>query len=160
MHNRNWWTIINRWGPVIALMALLFYASDQPHYAPPPDATDVYMSGSMPILIDYSLNTLVKKSAHVITYGLLAGLIMRALVAHKIQPREAGILALVLALSYAITDEIHQAFVFGRHSSVIDIGFDYIGASAITLIGRWYYTASARESAHESGPAQETCLTG
>ena len=155
MFSLNWWTIINRWGPVITLMALLFYASAQPHYDAPPGTTDIYMSGSMPILVDYSLNTLIKKSAHVITYGLLAGLIMRALVAHRIPLREASILALVLALSYAITDEIHQAYVYGRHSSVLDIGFDYIGAATVTLAGRWFY----RPASNKAPPATETCPT-
>lgn len=138
----NWKILLTRWGPVVGLMALIFYASAQPHYGAPPHTPTVYMSGSMPILVDYSLNTVIKKSAHVIVYGVLAGLLLRALVAHGVPPREATSLAIVLALGYAITDELHQSTVFGRHSSALDIGFDYIGAAAASLGIRRYLIAS------------------
>ena len=36
--------------------------------------------------------------------------------------------ALTLAVLYAITDELHQGFVAGRHPSPVDVGIDATGA--------------------------------
>ncbi len=133
--------LVNTWGPVLGLMALIFFASAQPKHDVPPGTTTVYMSGSLPVFVDYSLNTFIKKGAHVITYAALTGFILRALVSYGVSVREAGLLALIIAMSYALTDELHQAYVAGRHSSVLDIGFDYVGASAASLWGRrWFRT--------------------
>jgi VanZ family protein len=128
-----WRRLVMTWVPVVGLMALIFFASAQPKNDVPPGTTTVYMSGSLPVFVDYSLNTLIKKGAHVITYAVLAGLIIRALTSNGVSMREASLLALAIAMSYALTDELHQAYVAGRHSSVLDIGFDYVGASAASL---------------------------
>lgn len=137
----SWLRLALYWGPVVGLMALIFFASAQPRYDAPPETNTVYMSGALPVFVDYSFNTLIKKSAHVITYAALAALIMRALIGYEVSVREAGMLALVIAMSYALTDELHQAYVIGRHSSVLDIGFDYVGASAASLWGRRLFRA-------------------
>ena len=128
--------MLRTWGPVIVLMALIFVASAQPKTPPPPGAESVYFSGAMPIF-EGLWDALVKKSAHVIIYGALTLLIMRALRRSGTGLREAANTAILLALIYALTDELHQAFVTGRNSSVLDIGFDYIGAAGAALIGRW-----------------------
>jgi len=35
--------------------------------------------------------------------------------------------ALAVAVLYAITDELHQGFVAGRHPAVVDVGIDATG---------------------------------
>jgi len=35
--------------------------------------------------------------------------------------------SILILISYAILDEIHQFFVFGRFCSVLDVGFDLLG---------------------------------
>jgi hypothetical protein len=132
----QWCNVLRTWGPVILLMALIFVTSAQPKTPPPPGAESVYFSGAMPIF-EGLWEVLVKKSAHVIVYGLLTLLFMRALRRSGIGLREAANTAILLALVYALTDELHQAFVTGRNSSVLDIGFDYIGSTAAALIARW-----------------------
>lgn len=75
----------------------------------------------------------VKKSGHAIGYGLLALAYWRAL---KWGENKWG-LALFLALLYAVSDEVHQAFVPGRHASVIDaLLVDGGGASLALLLAR------------------------
>lgn len=123
------------WGPVLLIMVLIFIASAQPKIAPPDDANMLYFSGPMPIFLERSWDALVKKSAHVIGYALLTAALLRALRRNGHSPREAAYTALLLALSYALTDELHQSFVSGRHASVLDIGFDYIGAATVSLLG-------------------------
>jgi VanZ family protein len=123
------------WVPVVIVMALIFIASAQPKHAPAPDQGRVYFSGMIPIFAG-GWDALIKKSAHMIAYGALAVLILRALLAHGLSSREATAVAVLLTVAYALTDELHQAFVMGRSSSVLDIGFDYVGAAASCLLAR------------------------
>jgi VanZ family protein len=128
--------ILNAWGPVLALMALIFVFSAQPKPAPPAHAKGVYFSGMVPVFTAQSPEVLVKKGAHVAGYGLLGVLIMRGLLAQGLSAREAAYLAILLAIGYALTDELHQAFVPGRHATVLDIGMDYVGATSACLLAR------------------------
>jgi VanZ family protein len=65
----------------------------------------------------------LRKGAHVTEYAILGLLLVRAI------GREVP--TFLLGVGYAITDEIHQHFVSGRHSSPIDVAID----SAGVLIG-------------------------
>ncbi len=133
------------WGPVLGAMLVMFLASAQPKYGQPAttESVTVYFSGAMPIFPGL-WELLIKKSAHVIAYGMLALLSMRALIAWQRPLREAGYLAIVCAVSYALLDEVHQAFVPGRHMSGLDVGLDFIGAALFALAVRRYYTGRPR----------------
>jgi VanZ family protein len=131
------------WAPVLIVMALIFVASAQPKHAPPPDQGRVYFSGMIPIFAG-GWDILIKKSAHMVAYGALAVLILRALLAHGLSPREATVVAILFTVTFALTDELHQTFVMGRDSSVLDIGFDYVGATAFCLIARHVIRPPAR----------------
>ena len=71
-------------------------------------------------------DTVLRKLAHATEYAILAALLLRAL------GRELP--ALVLAVAYAATDELHQHFVRGRHSSPIDVAIDAAGAAIGLLL--------------------------
>jgi len=52
--------------------------------------------------------------------------------------RVEGLVALALALIYAISDELHQDFTPGRSYELADIGYDLVGAiAALGLIWMW-----------------------
>jgi len=122
------------WGPVIGLMLAIFVASAQPKNPPPAGAAPVYFSGMMPVFSG-AVETLIKKGAHVAGYALLALAFMRAFRWQGLSTRQAARLALACAMAYALTDELHQAFVPGRHASALDIALDAAGAVAAVLIG-------------------------
>jgi VanZ family protein len=63
---------------------------------------------------------LLRKLAHAAEYALLGALILRA--------TRHPVLAVGLASAYAITDEVHQTFVSGRHGSPVDWLIDTAGA--------------------------------
>jgi VanZ family protein len=134
------------WAPALMLMLLIFVFSAQSKPAPPAGAGRVYFSGVMPIFTEYNWEALTKKGAHVAGYGLLAALIMRGFLAQGQAPRDAAYFAILLAVSYALTDELHQAFVPGRHASVLDIGFDYVGAVSACLLARRLITKRIADS--------------
>ena len=76
-------------------------------------------------------DTIIKKGAHVIGYTLLT---LSYWYAFRMQENK-GWLAWLLAVLYALTDEFHQSFVPGRHSSIWDVLiFDNFGA----MISLWF----------------------
>lgn len=82
------------------------------------------------------LNTTVRKSAHLAEYAILACLLYRAV--HK-QERlswklSQASLAVLLASLYALTDELHQAFVPGRSAAATDWAIDAAGAGLGMLV--------------------------
>ena len=77
------------------------------------------------------LDTLLRKIAHIMEYGILAFLVYGSF--GEQQPfrwrlRQAiwciGIVGL-----YSLTDELHQRYVPGRHASLVDCGIDIAGAA-------------------------------
>lgn len=87
----------------------------------------------------------VRKTAHVVEYAILAVLLWRAL--RKPQKGQwgpwshrVGLMAFALATLYAITDEFHQSFVPSRQGQFTDVLLDSFGAAlglfALWLLGR------------------------
>jgi VanZ family protein len=71
-------------------------------------------------------DTVLRKAAHMAEYAVLAALLWRAL--------RSELVGLAAALAYAATDELHQAFVRGRHGSPVDVAIDGIGAAIGLLV--------------------------
>jgi VanZ family protein len=89
------------WLPAIVFMIIIFGFSSIP-------------SQEMPNLGQWDL--VVKKGAHVLGYGLLALANWYGLRFNK----RRWWLVLLLTILYAISDEVHQSFVPGRHPSWVD----------------------------------------
>lgn len=82
---------------------------------------------------------LIRKTAHLTEYAILAMLIFRALritapqrftrrPGRRWAPALALAIALALSAAYAATDEFHQSFIPGRESCVRDVLIDSSGA--------------------------------
>lgn len=148
------------WGPVVAAMLVMFAASAQPKFGPPPDADPlrIYFSGVLPVFPGI-WEFAIKKSAHMVAYGILAVLCMRAFLAwmpHSngwLTLRRSSLLAIGLTLGYALLDELHQSFVPGRHASALDIGLDLGGAVIFTLVAtRYFARQSSRDTSAPDNP--------
>ena len=106
---------IQNWIPAFLMMGLIFLFSAQPFDKLPN--------------FDWA-DAIVKKAGHMVGYGLLAFTYWYGLGMDK----QKRWVAWVFVILYAMTDEYHQAFVRGRHSSIWDVLiFDNIGA----LISLW-----------------------
>jgi VanZ family protein len=106
---------ISRFGPPLALMALIFFFSAQPDLSTGLGVWD----------------TILRKAAHMAEYGLLWFLWHRALERPTPWPAAA------ITLAYAVSDECHQSFVNGRHGTPVDVLIDAAGvAIAIALYAR------------------------
>jgi len=76
------------------------------------------------------------KVAHFTEYALLTALWWRAL-RTSVSARSAVVAAVVIAVAYAATDELHQTTVESRHGTPVDVLIDSAGAlTAAGLIVR------------------------
>jgi VanZ family protein len=84
-----------------------------------------------------ALHALVRKTAHMTEYAVLAALWFIALTRERrwSLPRAAW-LALLVAIGWACLDELHQATEPSRTASVGDVGFDTAGALVATSVAR------------------------
>jgi hypothetical protein len=96
---------LSRYVPPLALMCVIFALSAQPDLNSGLGAWD----------------TALRKTAHMVEFGLLWWLWQRALA----MPAAAA----MIALGYAASDEWHQSFVEGRVGSVLDWGIDALGVA-------------------------------
>jgi VanZ family protein len=111
MQKNNWIYFICKWGPALLVMVLIFLFSSIP-------------SRNLPDLGRW--DTLARKSGHIAGYFLLTLAFLRGLDRPTWQ---ISLIALGLIMLYAASDEFHQAFVLGRHSTPLDILIDLTGAS-------------------------------
>lgn len=79
------------------------------------------------------LEFIVRKTAHFSEYGLLGVLAGGLLLAYGHPPRRQWI-ALAGCAAYAVSDELHQAFVPGRSPGLRDVCIDSAGACAGILL--------------------------
>jgi VanZ family protein len=108
------------WLPAIAWAGLIFALSAQPNLRFVPDA---------------GLDFVIRKAGHMAVFGILALLLWRA-VAGTTAWRRPWAWTLALTVLYAVTDELHQGFVAGRHASAVDVGIDAAGALiAVVAVG-------------------------
>lgn len=106
-------TQLFRFGPVFLWAGLIFIISSIP---------------SLPQVGFLWWDFALKKSAHMFEYAVLFYLLIRA----KLPVSTAFLIAIL----YAISDEIHQRFVPGRTSKLTDVGFDTMGMLTAYALNR------------------------
>jgi VanZ family protein len=106
-------TRLHAWAPVVLWAAVIFTFSSIPHLG-----TDL---GTWDLVL--------RKLAHFAEFGVLGALLFRAL------GREPA--AIALGSAYAVTDELHHAFVPGRVGSPLDWAVDTAGVvTGVLLLSR------------------------
>lgn len=121
--------IVPRWLPALLMMAIIFWFSSQPSDA-------FFYFGRLDVAI--------KKTGHAIGYAILAASYWYGLEFR----RDRRWIAWMLAVLYAVTDEIHQSFVPGRHPSVWDVViYDNLGALICIWLGG-KFTKQKKASLH------------
>ena len=104
----------SRFAPPILLMGAIFFLSAQPDLNSGLGTWD----------------TILRKLAHMAEFGLLWLLWWRAL------GYRGKALPALIAIAYAVTDELHQTTVDGRHGSPIDVLIDATGVALAVLVAR------------------------
>lgn len=122
---------------VACWMMLIFFLSHQPA-----SVSSGLSSGITEFLLRFTIDifpgseshveefhTLVRKNAHFIAYLILGVLLVNALGRWKDLRKEKLMIAFVIAVFYAATDEFHQLFIDGRSGELRDVGIDSAGAA-------------------------------
>lgn len=118
----GWWrSRSGRWLPLLLWMAAIYVLSDQPK-------ADIPSFGVW--------DWLVKKGSHFLAYGVLAGLAWRVFGERK----RPYLLAFLLTVLYAASDEYHQTFIPGRNGALVDVLIDSLGGLTALFILRknWF----------------------
>lgn len=118
-------------------MALIFYLSHQPA-----EESSELSSGLLDLvlipfkkfipsfLIDYSyLHFLIRKMAHFFAYFMLGIFALNALYITRMKMLSSILMAFLLCVIYAISDEVHQLYIPGRSGEIRDVFIDSVGAS-------------------------------
>ena len=100
-----------RWLPVVLWAAVIFAFSAVPSLQSGLGTADFVL----------------RKIAHATEYAILGALLARAL------PELA---AFCVGVAYAVSDEVHQHFVPGRHAALLDVAIDATGVLLGILLAR------------------------
>ncbi|HBP39137.1 MAG TPA: VanZ family protein [Clostridiales bacterium] len=145
------------WLPVLVWMALIFFLSGQ----------NGNESGRLSRWVTVGLirllrlaetneriaiwQSVIRTCAHGASFYILAILVSWALTRSKVQDIRNMILALLISIIYAATDEMHQALVPGRASQWIDLLVDGAGILLAILtyqaISLWRYHRAGKKLA-------------
>ena len=107
------------WALVLGWMGIIFWLSNQP---------------DLPRLEGSLRDAMLKRVAHLVEYAFLGGLLWRALnLTFRLGAPGLYIWAFSLSFLYAVSDEVHQAFVPGRTASFLDLGLDALGILAVLI---------------------------
>ncbi len=136
------------WILVILWMALIFFFSHQPATESSELSsgitrriTDIIEGTAPNININQeSLSHIIRKCAHFGIYLVLGFLVTYALNHNNISRQKIILLAFLICLLYAISDEIHQLYIPGRSGQVSDVLLDsaggLVGIVLMSVIGR------------------------
>jgi VanZ family protein len=124
---------IRRWGPAVFIMLLIFIASAIP-------------GSELPTFGGW--DTIVKKGGHMFGYALLAAAYFHALNNRKRITPLQFILAVCMAILYAVTDEFHQSYTSGRTASLWDVCIDSVGGFIGPAV--WYLIRTRLSNPYEA----------
>jgi VanZ family protein len=117
-----------RWALVVAWMGVIFYLSSR-STLPRPKSVSADLEAV---------------AGHFTAYAVLALLVSYALSDSGISAIRRLIYAVVFAVMYGVSDEIHQSLVPGRDPAMLDICIDALGA--ITALAGWQFVRRRRNT--------------
>jgi VanZ family protein len=122
--------------PPLLLMGVIFYLSAQPG------------GEEYPVW-----QVVVRKLGHAGGYALLALAWWRAFrgLLPPTRPTLAVAAAVAVSIAYAVSDELHQASVTGRHGSPLDVLIDAVGITAVAAVALRVSRAGAQADAAPTG---------
>jgi len=118
-----------RWIPALAMMGAIFFFSSLP-------------ASRIPFFGEWDL--VVKKGGHVTGYAMLGVSYFYAL-PPRLSTSYRALTALLMAVTFAVSDEFHQFFVEGRTSSLRDVLIDALG-STLALLGAVLYSSNSNSN--------------
>ena len=134
-----------RWMPAIGWMLLIFIGSTDVFSAERTSRFLVpyllWLDPHLSIAAVLTINIVLRKLAHVLSYTVLAALLWRALLgqaAFLLRIWAVALVALLAAATHAVLDELYQSFVPSRTASATDVAID-LGGALIGLAICWLF---------------------
>lgn len=119
------------WFPLIAWMVVIFFFSTDTFSAAHTlgliQSILKYVFPSMSISQLEFWHGVIRKAGHVTEYAILGFLAWRTISVYSWAGANPKLYAAAFVLVFAFSDELHQMFVASRTSSLMDVGFDFIG---------------------------------
>ena len=104
-------SIVILWLPVFIWCAIIYYLSSVPN-----------LKSDLPNQWDF----IMRKIAHITEYAVLTFLFFRASF-KNLSCKKAVSYSALFSITFALTDEYHQLFVFGREGNLGDVFIDSLG---------------------------------
>ena len=123
-----------RWLPPILWMGLLFFSSSRRNLPSPVEP-------------DTLAGILFWKTAHVVEYAILGGLLLRAFNSGSSPAKREGVWSWAISSLFGLSDEYHQTLIPGREGQLVDVAIDSFGALLGLLLTWWLYRIRARKEA-------------
>ncbi len=130
------------WALIILWMAVIFAFSHQPATESSQLSSDIthkiadVISIIVPDINDNqeSLHSFIRKSAHFSVYFILGILVANGLSDNNMSKLKIILLAFLVCILYAVSDEIHQLYIPGRSGQVSDVLLDSAGGLVGVLL--------------------------
>lgn len=123
-----------RWLPPILWMGLMFFSSSR-SFLPSPVEPDTVA------------DILFWKTAHIVEYAVLGGLLLRAFNSGSNPAKKEGIWSWAISSLFGLFDEYHQTLIPGREGKLVDVAIDSFGALlGLLLIWRLYRIRARKEA--------------
>lgn len=123
-------TMVFRWLCVVLWMTMIWYFSDQPE-----------LRSEFPTVID----TILRKIAHMLEFFVLAYFLHNALRGHGVRRPAFFLITFFGSWCYAVIDEYHQTFVYGRSGSAVDVIVDFMGILLFVTMQKSYNQKHTKE---------------
>lgn len=142
------------------VMGLIYYLSSRPAVESQAQSDVILMFLVDAIKINPTdeglelMSMVLRKSAHFGIYAVLGGFLVLAASRYYLNvwatvnmwtPLRKLFVPWTVAVLYAISDEFHQSFVFGRSGELRDVLIDGAGALLGILLLNWYFVCHHRE---------------
>ena len=115
---------ISRWRRALPWLSVVSWA-----------ALIFYLSAQASLKTDLGIwDLILRKGAHMVEFAVLCLLLWNAIRQTGMAFGRSLALADMIALAYAVSDEIHQRYVPGRVSALRDVGFDVAGIVIMSLM--------------------------
>lgn len=111
--NKLFHSVVFYWLPVFVWALVIFQFSSRP------------VAGASEVIWQ---DFIIKKTAHLVEYGIFAILTYRALKHAGVNKKEAIVSSFLIVSLYGVSDEFHQSFTPGREPRVRDMIIDSTGS--------------------------------
>lgn len=135
------------WLLVMIWMGIIFYLSHQPATQSNELSTGITQKIIKSVekvatnldIDTRNFNHIIRKMAHFTAYFILGVLVLNAIKQSYSLDIKWALASIIICILYAISDEVHQAFIPGRGPAVFDVLIDSLGATTGILLYKMFH---------------------